>query len=301
MSMPDFAEANAFVAVLESRSFTKAARLIGLSPPRVSEQVRNLEQRLGVRLIERTTRSVSATLAGEHLYQRLRPVLDDYKLALESTNVFRDRPAGPLRLTMGLPAADAIIEPLLSSFLDRYPDISLEIAVENELVDIVASRYDAGIRAGERLERDMIALRISDPIKVVVAAAPSYIAEHGEPSSPAELASHNCFRVRLPDGSLFPWRFQIKDRVVEVQVSGRLVANTASLEVRAAVDGIGLIQVTPEMVAAELAAGKLVTVLDRYAPPPIDSFFLYYPSRRQMRPALKALVDFLREHTRSRT
>lgn len=136
MSMPDFAEANAFVAVLESRSFTKAARLIGLSPPRVSEQVRNLEQRLGVRLIERTTRSVSATLAGEHLYQRLRPVLDDYKLALESTNVFRDRPAGPLRLTMGLPAADAIIEPLLSSFLDRYPDISLEIAVENELVDM---------------------------------------------------------------------------------------------------------------------------------------------------------------------
>ncbi|PRD43084.1 LysR family transcriptional regulator [Phyllobacterium phragmitis] len=298
MTAPGFAEANAFVTVLEQKSFTRAAKQLGLSLPRVSELVRNLEERLGVRLVERTTRSVSPTIAGEHLLQRLRPVLDDYRAALESTNEFRDKPAGLLRLTVAPPAADSALEPAVSSFLALYPEISLDISVDSGLVDIVAGRFDAGIRAGQRLERDMIAVRISNEIPGVVVASPRYLAEHGEPRTPQELAEHNCFSVRLPNGATIPWRFHAKGRPVEAHVDGRLTVNTATMQVRAAVEGMGLFQATREMVAPELAAGRLVTVLDEWAPPPVDGFFLYYPSRRQMRPALKALVDFLRERRR---
>ncbi|WP_159591464.1 LysR family transcriptional regulator [Chelativorans xinjiangense] len=294
MHAPGLSETSAFVAVLEQKSFTKAAKQLGLSLPRVSELVRNLEERLGVRLVERTTRSVSPTAAGERLLERLRPVLDDYQAALESTNEFRDKPAGLLRLTVAPPAADSILEPAIPSFLALYPEISLDISVDGGFVDIVAGRFDAGIRAGQQLERDMIAVRVSDKIPVVVVASPRYLAEHGEPRTPQELSRHNCLGLRLPSGATMPWRFSMKGRMVEAHLDGRLSAN-ATMLVRAAVEGTGLIQALHDMVAPDLAAGRLVTVLDDWAPPPVDGWFLYYPSRRQMRPALKALVDFLRE------
>jgi DNA-binding transcriptional LysR family regulator len=294
MNGPGFAETNALVAVLEQKSFTKAAKRLGLSPPRVSEMVRVLEQRLGVRLVERTTRSVAATPAGERLLARLRPVLDDYQEALESINDFRDKPAGTLRLTVAPPAADFVLAPAMSRFLSLYPEISLDISVDSALTDIVAGRFDAGIRSGDRLERDMIAARVSDTMPMVVAAAPAYLARRGAPKTPQDLASHDCLRARLPSGAPFPWRFRMKRRTVEVHVDGRLTVNSPELLLKAVIDAMGLAQMPLPYVAPEVAAGRLVTVLDEWAPPPLDGFFLYYPSRRHNRAALKALVDFLR-------
>lgn len=295
---PGLAETSAFVAVLEQKSFTKAAKQLGLSLPRVSELVRNLEERLGVRLVERTTRSVSPTAAGERLLERLRPVLDDYQTALESTYEFRDKPAGQLRLTVAPPAADSILEQAIPAFLALYPEISLDISVDSGLVDIVAGRFDAGIRPGERLEKDMVALRVTDELQIVVVASPGYLAEHGRPVTPRDLSKHSCLKFRLPSGTTFPWRFQVDGRTVDVPVEGRLTANTSSTLASAAAEGVGLFQTLRESVATELAEGRLVIVLEEYAPPPGAGFFLYYPSRRQMRPALRVLIDFLRERRR---
>lgn len=293
-----FAETNAFVAVLEQNSFTKAAKQLGLSPPRVSSMVRSLEARLGVRLVERTTRSVAATAAGQRLLERLRPALDDYKAALESTSEFRDTPAGILRLTVAPPAADFVLADVVPRFLTRYPEVGLDISVDAAFTDIVAGRFDAGIRGGELLARDMIAVRISGEMRFAVVAAPSYLRKRGVPQTPRELGPHDCIRIRLPSGAFFPWRFRMKRRTLEVHVDGRLIVNDAKLAIRAAIEGAGLFQLPANYVIAELAAGRLRTVLDDCAPPPVDGFFLYYPSHRQGRPALKALVDFFRNERR---
>ena len=299
MSGPSFAEISAFVSVLDQTSFGGAAKKLGLSAPRVSELVRNLEDRLGVRLVERTTRSVAATEAGERLLARLRPVLDDYQAALDSISEFRDKPAGMLRLTVAPPAAEFVLAPVLADFFAQYPEITLEVIVSGALTDIVAGRFDAGIRPGERLERDMVAVRVSDPIPFAVVAAPSYLARRGVPKTPQDLMAHNCIRLRFPSGSIFPWHFQTQHEVFEAQIGGTLiVGDSLGLAVKAAVNGIGLAQLSPVFVAAELAAGRLVRVLDDWVPPPMQGFFLYYPSRRQLRPALKALIDFLRDSHR---
>jgi DNA-binding transcriptional LysR family regulator len=299
MHGPSLAEMNAFVAVLERKSFTKAGKQLGLSTARVSEMVRNLEERLGVRLVERTTRSVASTTAGERLLERLRPALEDCQAALESTQEFRNDPAGTLRLIAVPAAADFVLAEAIPRFLGLYPKISVDISVEAGLgSDIVAGGFDAGIHAGEFLARDMIAVRVSGEIPFVVAAAPAYLAQRGEPKTPRELASHDCIRFRLSDGGFFPWRFRIKRRTLEVHVDGRMIVNEFKLAIRSAIQGVGLFQLPLDYVAAELAAGRLVTVLDDWAPPPLAGFFLYHPSRRQSRPALKALVDFLRQARR---
>jgi DNA-binding transcriptional LysR family regulator len=294
MLTPGFSETSAFIEVLEQKSFTKAAKHLGLSPARVSELMRNLEDRLGVRLVERTTRSVAATAAGERLLERLRPALDEYRAALESIDDFRSKPAGALRLTVPPPAADFVLAPLMARFLAQYPEITLEISVNSALVNIVAERFDAGIRPGERLARDMIAMRVSHEIPFKVAASPAYLAQRGYPKTPQELAEHNCIQLRFPSGAILPWRFAKKRRTFEVQVRGQLVVSEHSIALKAATDGVGLIQFPLSHVERELADGRLVAVLDDWAPPPFDGFFLYYPSRRQIRPPLKALVDFLR-------
>ena len=303
MSGPSFAEISAFVSVLDRTSFAGAAKQLGLSPPRVSELVRNLEERLGVRLVERTTRSVAATEAGERLLARLRPVLDDYQAALESINDFRDKPAGMVRLTVAPPAADFVLAPVLADFFTQYPEITLEVSVSGALTDIVAGRFDAGIRPGERLERDMIAVRVSDPIPFAVVGSPSYLARRGVPKTPQDLMGHNCIRFRFPSGAIFSWHFQTKHEVFEAQIAGTLiVGESPALAVKAAVNGVGLLQLSPSFLTAELASGALVRVLEEWAPPPMQGFFLYYPGRRQIRPALKALIDFLREsHRRTST
>lgn len=300
MLPPSFSGTSALVAVIQHKSFTKAAEQLGLSPARVSELVRNLEERIGVRLVERTTRSVAATAAGERLLERLRPALDEYQAAFDALNDFRAKPAGTLRLTVAPPAAQFVLGPVAARFLEQYPEINLDLAIENRLADIVEERYDAGIRQGERIARDMIAIRLSDPMPIVLAASPAYLASRGTPKAPDELPRHTCMRFRRPNGAIVPWRFAKKRNPFEVEVEGRITTNEPGVAVQAALDGAGLIQLPQGYVASELAAGRLVTVLDDWAPPAIDGFFLYYSSRRQMRAPLKALVGFLRATYRER-
>ena len=268
MALPSFSETTALVTVLEERSFRNAARKLGLSPARVSELVRNLEARLGVRLVERTSRSVAASPAGERL-------------------------AGLLRLTVAPPAADLILAPVIGRFLSQYPQINIDVSVDRESVDIVAAGFDAGIRPGELLTRDMVCLRVSGEMPFVVVASPAYLQRCGIPKTPRELTKHACLRVRLPSGAWATWRFGKTGRALEVGIDGRLTANEPAIAVAAAVDGAGLLQIPLSYVAPELDAGRLVTVLDDWARPPVDGFFVYYPSRRHMRPPLKAFVDFL--------
>lgn len=298
MVRPSLAEASAFVAVLEHKSFSKAARQLDLSPPRVSEMVRQLEERLGVRLVERTTRSVAPTVAGERLLARLRPVLDDYRAALDLVNDFRDRPAGTVRLTVAPPVAYLGLVSTISRFLIAFPEISVEVSADSSLTDIVAGRFDAGIRDGGRLERDMIAVRITDEVPVVAVAAPSYIARRGKPLSPHDLASHDCIRIRFGSGTLLPWRLRVNRRVIDVPIEGRFIVNHEHMALQAVLEGAGLLQVPLSLVERELSSKRLVCVLDDFQPPPLSGFFLYYPSRRQIRPAMKVLVDFLRKRER---
>jgi len=298
MVEPSFAEANAFITVLEQKSFSKAAKHLNLSPPRVSEMVRLLEERLGVRLVERTTRSVAPTAAGERLLARLRPVLDDYRAALDLVNDFREKPAGLVRLTVAPPVAYLGLMPVISRFLLEYPEISIEISADTNLTDIVAGRFDAGIRIADRLERDMVAVRISGETPIVVVAAPSYIARRGRPQTPQDLARHDCIRIRFTSGTLVSWRLRLNRRVVEVPIDGRFIVNDDRLALQALLEGVGLMQIPLSWIEQDLTAKRLVTVLDDFQPPLAAGFFLYYPSRRQIRPALKVLVDFLRKRDR---
>ena len=295
MPVPGFSETNALVAVLEQKSFTKAAEQLGLSPARVSELVRNLDERVGVRLVERTTRSVAATAAGERLLERLRPLFDDYEAALESLNDFRSRPAGTIRLTVAPPAADFVLAPVIARFLGQHPEITLDVSVDRAFVDIVEGRFDGGIRPGERVARDMIAVRISDEMPFVVAASPGYIKQHGAPKTPQDLTKHACIRFRFPNGAVVPWRFGKQRRMFEVQVEGPLIANEPGIAITAAIDGAGVIQVPLAYLTSDISAGRLVAVLTDSVQPRVDGFFLYYSSRRQMRPPMKALVEFLRD------
>jgi len=291
-----FAELSAFVAVAEHASFTKAARQLRLSPATISLTVRALEERLGVRLLNRTTRSVAPTEAGERLLALLRPVLDDFDAAVESVNAFRDKPAGRLRLTVPPPVAHYVLAPLLARFLAQYPDIRLDISVDSAMVDIVAGRYDAGIRVGQHVARDMIAARITDDLRFVAVASPDYFARHAPPRVPKDLEAHNCIRLQWAAGQFLRWEFSVEGKLLEVDVDGSVMMNDLDLAIRAAVDGIGILYVRAEYVAPMLGDGRLVATLDQWMPPPSDGFFLYYPSRRQNPAALQALIDFLRKN-----
>ena len=251
--------------------------------------------RVGVRLVERTTRSVAATPAGERLLERLRPLLDEYQSALELLNDFRAKPAGVLRLTVAPPAADFVMGPVTAAFVSQYPEIGLDISIDRGFVDIVEGRFDAGIRNGERIARDMIAVRISDEMPFVVAASPSYLERHGTPQVPEDLIKHACIRSRHANGALVSWRFSKKRRMFEVEVDGPLTANEPGIAVAAAIDGAGLVQLPLAYLASALASGKLVEVLTDCARTPLDALYIYYPSHRQMRMPLKALVDFVRD------
>ena len=295
MRGPELAELNAFVTVAEHRSFAKAAVQLGISRSRLSETIRGLEDRLGVRLLNRTTRSVAPSAAGERLLARLRPLLNDFDTALDSINAFRDKPAGLLRLTVPPPAAKLLLAPLLSRFLAQYPAIDLEISVDAALTDIVAGRFDAGIRPGERVERDMIAVRIGEEIRGVVAAAPDYLVRHPRPTTPRDLQTHNCIRFRFPSGVIIPWQFERKGKKLEVAVEGRLTVNDPELGIRAALDGVGVVYTALGYAAPEIKAGRLVALLEDWR---IGSaaFFLYYPSRRQVPQPLQVFIEFLRKN-----
>jgi DNA-binding transcriptional LysR family regulator len=286
---------NAFVAIAEQRSFAKAAVRLGVTASTLSESLRKLEQRLGVRLLERTTRSVAPTEAGERLLTRLRPVLEDYEAALESISDFRDKPSGQLRVTVANIAADLFLAPIVANFLLQYPEIRLEISIDDALTDIVAGRFDAGIRIGERLERDMIAVRVTDELRHVVVASRAYLEGRGKPKTPRDLLSHNCIRIRRSSGDiLLPWRFAQNGKSFEAAIDGSLVVNDLPLALRAARDGLGLLQLLPDYAESFIAEGELETVLDDWAPT-MDGFFLYYASRRHTRAPLRAFVDFMRK------
>jgi DNA-binding transcriptional LysR family regulator len=297
MRRPDLADMNALLAVAERRSFAKAAAQLGISRSRLSETIRGLEERLGVRLLNRTTRSVAPTQAGERLLARLRPLLEDFDAALDSINAFRDKPAGLLRLTVPPPVASLMLAPLLARFLAEYPAISLEISADAALTDIVANRFDAGIRPGERVERDMIAVRIGGEVRSVVVAAPDYLARHPRPTTPRDLEAHDCIMFRLPSGAVFPWPFEKKGQRLEAAVSGRLTVNDAELSIRAALDGVGVLYTALDFVAPLIEAGRLVALLEDWQTRSA-ALFLYYPSRRQVPAPLQAFIEFLRENLR---
>jgi DNA-binding transcriptional LysR family regulator len=295
-----FSELSAFVAVAEQASFTNAARHLGISTATLSQTVRALETRLGVRLLNRTTRSVAPTDAGQRLLVQLRPLLDGFDAAIESVNAFRDKPTGHLRLTMSPPVARFVLGPVLARFLERYPEITIETTVESGLTDIVAGRYDAGLRRGTLVARDMIATRVTHDMHYLVVASPDYVRRHGRPRVPGDLYTHNCIRYRLPGGGFIPWVFVVDGKTIEFNVQGSIiVVNDPDLVISAALEGIGVAYLYQEYVAPLVADGRLVSLLDKSALPVTDGFFLFYPSRRQNPAVLRALIEFLRSELHS--
>jgi DNA-binding transcriptional LysR family regulator len=290
----EFAELNAFVAVADQRSFAKAAVVLGIAPSTLSQTIRSLEDRLGVRLLNRTTRSVAPTEAGERLLAQLHPALEGLSSAVEAVDVFRDTPTGMLRLTMPRAAATVVVAPILGAFLAAYPTITLEIAVDDSRSDIVSGRFDAGIRLGERIEQDMITLRVFDAARIVTVAAPAYLAKHGAPTTPNDLHDHNCIRQRwVWDGAIHPWEFEQAGRRIEVAVDGTLIVNDLSLALTAALDGAGIGNFPEPAVSAALAEGRLVPLLGGWCRG-VSGLFLYYSSRRQIPRPLQAFIDFVR-------
>jgi DNA-binding transcriptional LysR family regulator len=296
-----FAELSAFVAVAEHRNFTKAAAQLGISRPGLSQTIHSLEDRLGVRLLNRTTRSVSLTEAGERLLADAQPILDDIDKAIEHVNAFRDKPSGALRLSMTRLAATLLVGPLLPQFLAKFPDIKLEVAADESHSDIVSSRFDAGIRLGERIAKDMIAVRLLENQRMMAIASPAYLALHPRPEAPADLHAHNCVRLRSDwDGLIHPWHFENASRRLDVPVDGSLVVNDWYLVVNAVLEGIGIGYVPELLVSSHIADGRLVKLLDDWCGQ-ASEVFLYYPSRRQMPGALRAFIDFMRAQPRPGT
>lgn len=284
----------AFLAVARERSFTRAAAKLGVSQSALSHTLRGLEARLGLRLLTRTTRSVSPTEAGERLLQTVGQRFEEIEAELEALSELRDKPAGTLRITAGEHAANSVLLPALAKFLPRYPDITVEIAVEHSLVDIVAQRYDAGVRSGEQVAKDMIAVRIGLDLRMAVVGAPSYFAKRSPPKKPQDLTDHNCINLRLPTyGGLYAWEFEKGDRELKVRVDGQIVLNGSTQMLDAALAGLGLAYVPQDLAQPHLDGGLLARVLEDWCPP-YSGYHLYYPSRRQPSPAFALLVDALR-------
>jgi DNA-binding transcriptional LysR family regulator len=284
----------AFVAVGRERSFTKAAAKLGVSQSALSHTIRELEARLGIRLLTRTTRSVSPTEAGERLLHIVGPRFEDIEAELAALGELREKPAGTIRITATDYAADTILWPKLAKFLRDYPDIKVEITIDYGLIDIVAQRFDAGVRAGEQVAKDMIAVHIGPDMRMAVVGAPSYFRKRSEPKKPQDLIGHNCINLRLPThGGLYAWEFEKGDRELKVRVEGQLVFNGTFQMLNAALGGFGLAYVPEDLVQAHLAKGRLKRVLEDWCQP-YSGYHLYYPSRRQPSAAFALLVDALR-------
>lgn len=296
MKRSDLSGLTLFAEVVTRGGFRGAGKAIGISPSAVSHGIASLEKRLGVRLLNRTTRSIAPTDAGISLLARLDPALRDIDAALASLSDSSDEPAGVLRLTLPQSVAGFLLIPHLSQFHERFPGIVLDLHIDNGFVDIVARHFDAGIRLGESLEQDMIAVRIGGDVKGVMVATPGYLAAKGTPRSPAELQDHNCIGLRFPSG-IYQWELGKDGNEIEVAVEGSLILNDANLVVDAAKSGVGIAYIFQDRVKDELAQGTLVSVLDDWCPS-YPGFFLYYPRQRQMRPALRAFIDFIRQTTR---
>lgn len=290
----DLGDLLAFVAVAEERSFTRAAAKLGLSQSALSYTVRRLETRLGLRLLNRTTRSVAPTDGGERLLRTLRPAFDQIETELSALGDLREKPAGAIRITADDHAANTILWPAISRLLPKYPDVKVEIDVSYGLKDIVADRFDAGVRLGEQVAKDMVAVRVGPDLRLAIVAAPSYFATRPAPKSPLDLVSHNCINFRQPSaGGLYAWEFEKRGRALRVRVDGQLVFNGSYQARNAARGGYGLACILEDAVAKDLAEGRLTRVLADWCPP-FSGYHLYYPSRLQPSPAFALLVDALR-------
>ncbi|MBB6092395.1 DNA-binding transcriptional LysR family regulator [Povalibacter uvarum] len=294
MPIENFNDLASFASVAKERSFTKAAAKLGVSQSALSQTIRALETRLGLRLLTRTTRSVAPTEAGERLLSAIAPRFDEIESALASLNELREKPAGTIRITAGEHAALTVLQPALGKFLPQYPDIKVEIIVDYGLTDIVAERYDAGVRLGEQVAKNMIAVRIGPDMRMAVVGAPSYFERHDIPMSPQDLTTHNCINMRLPTyGGLFPWDLEKNGREVNVRVEGQLIFNNSALRVVSALQGLGLAYMPEDLALSHITKGKLIRVLEDWCPP-FAGYHLYYPSRRHLSAAFALLVDALR-------
>ncbi|OTP74506.1 LysR family transcriptional regulator [Caballeronia sordidicola] len=296
MNRGDFAELTAFVAITEARSFRGAALRLGVTPSALSRTLNRLEQRLGLRLLNRTTRSVSPTEAGELLYAKLRLALASLDAAIEETVALGETPVGTLRLNLPRLAAELILVPRMAGFSALYPGIRLNLVIDDELTDVVAEGFDAGIRNGERLALDMTAVRLTEPYRVAVVGSPDYFARHPQPATPHDLHNHACLNYRwAASGHTYRWRFdEPEEGVLEVEVEGPLVVNDTGIIRQAAITGMGLACLPEASVAAQISAGTLIRVLEPWCKP-FPGFYLYHPGRRRTPPALRALISFLQQ------
>jgi DNA-binding transcriptional LysR family regulator len=284
----------AFVAVARARSFTRAAAQLGLSQSALSHTIRGLEERIGVRLLTRTTRSVSPTAAGDRLLRTVGPRLEEIEIELAALSELRDKPAGTVRITAGEHAALTILAPALQRLLPSYPQIKVEVIVDYGLTDIVAERYDAGVRLGEQVAKDMIAVRIGPDMRMAVVGSRGYFSRRKRPQTPRDLMAHDCINLRLPTyGGLYAWEFERNGRELKVHVEGQLIFNNIALRLNAALAGLGLAYLPEDQVQAEISAGRLVRVLADWCPA-FSGYHLYYPSRRQVSPAFSLLAEALR-------
>jgi DNA-binding transcriptional LysR family regulator len=284
---------SAFLTVAEERSFTRAAKRLNISTSGLSHAIRRLEEQIGVRLLTRTTRSVSPTDAGEQLLAHLRPALGDIRTTLTNLSGLQSKPVGRVRLLVPRLAAKTVIAPKLGQFARVYPDVELDITTDDSRIDLVAAGFDAGIQFGEFIAQDMVAVRVSPDLTPAIVGAPAYFASHTKPASPRDLLQHRCIRFRHRGESVYKWELDKGDQSLEIAVNGSLILDELDLVIQAAIDGAGLAWVAEDRVAAHLESGALIRVLQDWCPP-FPGFFLYFPSRKQQPAALTALVATLR-------
>ena len=294
MKRDELGDLVAFLTVAEERSFTRAAALIGTSQSSLSHTVRRLEERMGVRLLTRTTRNVVPTEAGEQLMETLRPAFNDIRGRIDALSAMRQKPGGTIRITSSRHAAETILVPAVKRLMADYPDVNIEISVDQRFVDLVAERYDAGVRLGESIEKDMIAVRIGPELRMMVAGSPEYFARNPAPMTPHDLTQHNCINLRLPTlGGLYAWEFERDGRPLNVRVEGQFICNDVPMIIDAALDGLGLTCLPDDHLGPLVKEGRLVPVLEDWCAP-FPGYHLYYPSRRLASPAFALLVDALR-------
>lgn len=294
MTRNELVELPAFIAVAQERSFTKAAARLGVSASALSHTVRALEERLGVRLLARTTRSVSTTEAGERLLGSIGPHFEQIRAELDALSELRDKPSGTLRISSGAHAAQTILRPKLAEFLPKYPDIAVEVSVNDGFVDIVGDQFDAGVRLGESVSKDMIALRIGPDWRFLVVGTPRYFARRSPPEHPRDLTNHRCINLRMASaGNLYAWEFEKGGRELEVKVPGQLTYDSILPVLQAALDGLGLAYVPEDLAQPYIESGQLHRALSDWCPP-VQGYHLYYPNRRLPSPAFSRLVEALR-------
>ena len=293
-SRPTLSDLAAFAAIVSRRSFRKAADELGVAPSTLSHMMRTLEANMSVRLLHRTTRSVSPTEAGERLVARLQPLLRDLDLALAEVDDFRDSPGGTLRINTSEIAARLLLQQVVPTFLTRHPQMKLDLVTEGRLIDIVADGYDAGIRLGEAVPQDMIGVRFGGPVRFLAVASPGYLAKHKKPKTPDDLKQQECIRFRLASGKMFRWEFARRAQEITVDVPGALTLDHVELMAEAAAKGLGIAYISAHSAAPWIARGDLVTVLDDWCPS-IPGLFLYYPGHRHVPPGLKAFIAVLKE------